>query len=298
MSGAKAVDRSCAMGATQALAPKFPGLLLSYPSSGVAQVSISSEPANALSLALWQSLLRVLKFLESNGSTKVLLISSGLRKDIFSAGNDISELHAPSTSEERFTDFWTTSTCFLASLYGSPLYTIAALRGACPAGGCAIALCCDERIALNSGAFRMGLNEAALGIPVPLYWARLMLLTGTQRVRIEGMLKTGQMVGAADALSLGLVDLVVYGPPERLDDRAKQAASTASLRLQKAGNAGFRLTKDSIRGEFAKQWASYASEEARNSWALLRTETVSSQLGRVLKMLRAGSQTNQRDAKL
>ncbi len=46
----------------------------------------------------------------------------------------------------RYTDFWVTSNVFLARLYRSPLVTLAAIKGACPAGGCCLSLCCDMRI--------------------------------------------------------------------------------------------------------------------------------------------------------
>lgn len=46
----------------------------------------------------------------------------------------------------RYRDFWVTSNVFLARLYCSPLVTIAAIKGACPAGGCCLSLCCDLRI--------------------------------------------------------------------------------------------------------------------------------------------------------
>ncbi len=46
----------------------------------------------------------------------------------------------------RYTDFWVTSNVFLARLYRSPLVTVAAIKGACPAGGCCLSLCCDVRI--------------------------------------------------------------------------------------------------------------------------------------------------------
>ena len=41
---------------------------------------------------------------------------------------------------------------------------MAAIRGACPAGGCCLSLCCDFRIMTDFG--HIGLNEVALGISV------------------------------------------------------------------------------------------------------------------------------------
>ena len=46
----------------------------------------------------------------------------------------------------RYRDFWVTSNVFLARLYRTPLVTIAAIKGACPAGGCCLSMCCDVRV--------------------------------------------------------------------------------------------------------------------------------------------------------
>lgn len=85
-------------------------------------------------------------------------LCSGLKRPIFSAGNDLNELYPPTTSRERYRRFWAISNAFLADLYVSPLVTIAAVRGACPAGGCCLALACDYRVL--GDASRIGLNEA------------------------------------------------------------------------------------------------------------------------------------------
>ncbi len=91
-------------------------------------------------------------------------------------------------------------------LLASPLVTIAAVRGHCPAGGCVLALACDARIMTDDG--RIGLNEVELGIPVPLYWGRLMAsLVGAGKA--DALLQTAALVPAKQALALGLVDVVV-----------------------------------------------------------------------------------------
>ena len=50
---------------------------------------------------------------------------------------------------------------FLARLYRSPLLTLAAIRGACPAGGCCMSLCCDLRFMVD-GPGHIGLNEVRM----------------------------------------------------------------------------------------------------------------------------------------
>jgi Delta3-Delta2-enoyl-CoA isomerase len=271
------------------------GVVLTRKDGGVAHLAIGSPPANTLNLTLWTSLLAALRLAESDSTISVLIITSSLDRPIFSAGNDISELHAPSTTRERFLDFWITSTTFLASLYVSPLYTVASIRGACPAGGCVIALCCDYRIVLSDG-LSFGLNEAALGIPVPKYWARLMLIVGSgHRAEVERMLYTGTMVGADDALRLGLVDRTVRS---QLNDVAHSyaVAMSAAFRMNRGGaDAGRMQTKLAVRQEFGHDWAAYGSEEAQQSWTLLSSRSVSDQLGRILRRL---GKTSRKEAKL
>jgi len=74
-----------------------------------------------------------LSALEADAGIHGVVFSSGLQRDVFTAGNDITELYMPATSGVKFTTFWTAQTRFLTRLYKSPLVAIAAIRGACPA---------------------------------------------------------------------------------------------------------------------------------------------------------------------
>lgn len=98
----------------------------------------------------------------------------------------------------------TRTTCFNVTVMcnRSRLATLAAIRGACPAGGCAISLCCDARI-MTAGNGTIGLNEVALGIPVPKYWVQVM----AQASRVEGLLRQGSglFAEAQDELSAWLI---------------------------------------------------------------------------------------------
>ena len=143
----------------------------------------------------WQQLAAQLDELEKDRSVRGVVFRSGLQKDIFTAGNDITELYAPKTSLERYRDFWVTQNTFLAKLYRSRLVTVAAIRGACPARGCNLALSCDYRVMTDFG--NIGLNEVALGIPVPAYWAQLMQRTIGQR-NAEKLLPYGVLATAEE----------------------------------------------------------------------------------------------------
>ena len=89
----------------------------------------------------------------------------------------------------------------------------------CAGGGCELALACTIRLASETA--RLGQPEVKLGL-IPGYG-------GTQRLpRLVGqsmglkLLLTGEMIGAAEALRIGLVDEVV--PPQRLMERAEAVA--------------------------------------------------------------------------
>lgn len=113
------------------------------------------------------------------------------------------QLHDGTKQNKRYREFWLAQSRALERLYGSRLATAAAVRGACPAGGCCVALCCDARF-LTPNA-KMGLNEVALGIPVPKFWAEL-LARAAGPAAAERLVLSGRMFGAREALALGVAD--------------------------------------------------------------------------------------------
>lgn len=247
--------------------------------SGYALVTICREPVNSMNLELWQQLARTLDTLEADPQVRGLIFQSGLQKDVFTAGNDINELYAPKSSIERYREFWITQNQFFARLYRSRLATVAAIRGACPAGGCALALCCDYRVMTDFG--QIGLNEVALGIPVPEYWALLMARTIGQR-QAEQLLPYGVMPTAADALRIGMVDTLV--PVAEL----RNAAETAIGKMLSVYDSGRVATKRHLRAEFSRQWEQFCVSEAEGGWKLISQPQTVAALESVLQRLSKG----------
>ena len=243
---------------------------------GYAVVTIAREPVNSMNLDLWRQLTDALVKLEDDPAVRGVVFTSGLKKDVFTAGNDLSELYVPATTQERHRAFWITQNSFLARLYASPLLSVAAVRGACPAGGCVLALACDLRLMTDNGS--IGLNEVALGLPVPEYWAKLMMRTIGQR-QAEQLLFFGQMASPQQALAMGIVHQVV-APGELV-----AAADQAMLGGLKAPDAGRAATKLNLRHEFAKAWTAFAPNEADESWELLSRPATQQALAGVLQRL-------------
>jgi len=107
----------------------------------------------------------------------------------------------------------------------SPKPTIAVVNGFCLGGGCELAMACHIRVASESAKF--GQPEAKLGIG-PGYGATQRLPRLVGKGRALQLLLTGEMIDAAEALRIGLVNRVV--PAAGLMDaaRAMMAAMLAN----------------------------------------------------------------------
>ena len=104
--------------------------------------------------------------------------------------------------------------------WGNPKPIIAQVHGFCIAGGCATASFCDIRIASEDAMF--GAPEIRTGGPyIPAVWPWII---GPGKAR--ELLYTGNLIDAAEAHRLGLVNQVV--PREKLDDAVREMALTIS----------------------------------------------------------------------
>ena len=67
-----------------------------------AVVTLAREPVNTMNYDMWMALLATLEQLEKDGRVRGVIFQSGLKRDVFTAGNDIMELYAPNTSLEKY----------------------------------------------------------------------------------------------------------------------------------------------------------------------------------------------------
>jgi enoyl-CoA hydratase len=195
---------------------------------------------NALDRASMLELEQVFLDLSSQDAVRVVLLT-GAGEKAFVAGADIRELAAVSAQEGEQMALLGQRVLQRIESCGKPV--IACINGFALGGGCELALACTLRIASTQA--RLGQPEVKIGV-LPGYG-------GTQRLpRLIGkgaalkMILTGEPVGAAEALRLGLVDEVVE--PDALMARAEQLASgiakMAPLAVRdaiRAVNAGYDL---------------------------------------------------------
>ena len=171
---------------------------------------------HALNSQTFDELEHVFTALAADPAVRVILLT-GAGEKAFAAGADINELAATDAQTGAAKARRGQQVFRLIETCGKPV--IACINGFALGGGCELALACTLRLANETA--RLGQPEVKLGL-VPGYG-------GTQRLpRLVGqgaalkMLLTGEIIDAAEALRIGLVNEVV--PPERLMPRAREIA--------------------------------------------------------------------------
>lgn len=195
-------------------------LKVSSEREGVVTLTISSPATlNALNSTI---LAEMDDFLDTLDPSRVrVLVITGEGK-AFVAGADISEM--AHLSEPEGLAFGQRGSAVFKKIEDLPFPVVAAVNGFALGGGCELAMACDIRIA--SAKARFGQPEVGLGI-IPGFSGtyRLPKLVG-QGIAKE-LIYTGKMIGADEALRIGLVNSVVQ--PEELAG-AVDALVTAILK--------------------------------------------------------------------
>jgi enoyl-CoA hydratase len=171
----------------------------------IATVTVNRpDKLNALSDATIAELGRAIDEARDRDDVAGILLTGAGRA--FVAGADIAELSSQSSAEAKRRS--RRGQQVFRRCETSPKPTVAAVNGFALGGGCELAMACHVRVA--SEAAKFGQPETKLGI-VPGYG-------GTQRLpRLVGqgralqLLLTGEMIDAAEAFRIGLVNRVVPG---------------------------------------------------------------------------------------
>ncbi len=204
---------------------------------GVAVVTVNRpDKLNALNDRTMAELDAVFTALAADDEVRGVILT-GAGEKAFVAGADIGELatQSPVQGKERSIH----GQKILDRIEGFPKPVVAAVNGFALGGGCELAMACHVRVASENA--RMGTPEVKLGI--------MCGYAGTQRLpRLVGkgraleILLTGEMVDAAEAHRIGLVNKVV--PKDKLLGEAE-----ALLRKMLAnGPISLRFTIQAVNG--------------------------------------------------
>ena len=218
-------------------------LLYSVDGAGIAHITLNRPQArNALTFAMYEGLIALSRRIEEDEAVRALVVT-GAGDKAFAAGTDIAQFRGFTKPEdalgyERFIDR------VLGAIERLRVPTIAAVAGACTGGGAAIAAACD---------FRIATRDARFGFPIARTLGNCLSLTNLKRLsaligpaRVKDILFTARLVGAEEALAIGLVGEVVEDASalqRRASEFATMLASHAPLTLR-ATKEGLRRLQD------------------------------------------------------
>lgn len=197
----------------------MPSLSLHMPSDAVALVTLERpEKRNALSIELRYELAEAFERLSADPDVACAVLTG--QGSAFCAGMDVTQFGGDEEHRRQLVD---SSRRSFGAVRTCPKPVVAAVNGPAVAGGFALALLCDLRVAAPGAAF--GFAELPRGIP-PAYGAARAALPAALAKELA---LTGRVLDAAEAERLGVVAEVSADPLERsLELAARIAAQPAA----------------------------------------------------------------------
>ena len=226
---------------------------------GVATVRIDRPPVNALNTQVQEELREVAAECERRDDIRAVILWGGQK--VFVAGADVKEFHTMSAQDmQRRAGALSSSLDAIAQL---PKPVIAAVTGYALGGGCELALAADFRISADTA--KWGQPEILLGvIPGAGGTQRLARLIGPAKAK--DLIFTGRFVDAAEALELGLVDVVVGA------DQVYPTAQAMAAKFARGPALALRAAKTAIDAGLQTDLASGLKLESQLFAGLFATE--------------------------
>ena len=166
----------------------------------VARITLARPPVNILNIAMMREINEALNDCALAPELVAIVFDAARDCRAFSAGVAVEE-HAEDTIFQMLDSFH----AIFRALEQIARPTIAVLDGPALGGGCELLAACD--IAVASSRARFGQPEIKLGVFPPVAAVLLPRVIGNKRAR--ELILTGEMIDAAEALRLGLVNYVV-----------------------------------------------------------------------------------------
>jgi enoyl-CoA hydratase len=195
------------------------------------------------------------------------IVLKGEGTDAFASGADIDEFESSRSNKEKGIAFAKHGHRAMHAIRACPIPTVAAIRGACVGGGLELAAGCDIRIASEDARFAVPIARLGAVLAYPEL-QNLVHLAGPL-VALELLLE-GRVLGAAEALSKGLLTRVVAN--EQFDAelaRTLERVTTGaplSARWHKKFVARLAEGTPLTDGELEEGYACYETEDFDEGW--------------------------------
>ena len=200
---------------------------------GIGTIRLNRPPVNALNDQVTAEIAQAARAAAGSAEVRAVIIYGG--EKAFAGGADIKVMAEAGYDEMALRSGRLHEAMSLVAAIGKPV--VAAITGYALGGGLELALAADFRVAGERA--RVGQPEILLGvIPGAGGTQRLSRLVGPARAK--DIVFSGRMVGAAEALQIGLVDQVVP------DDSVYQAALDMVRRYASGPALALRAAKQAI----------------------------------------------------
>lgn len=167
-------------------------------------LTLEGPPANELSFAVFDALAELVERVLPGLDVRGLVISGRGRH--FSSGSNVSKLLERASSNGHTPSWCEIHSEHFQALSRLPYPVVAAVSGCCLGSGLELALACTARVAADNAVFALPESQHGL-IPGCGGTVNLTGLLGYRRAL--RLILSGELLGAAQALELGLVDVVV-----------------------------------------------------------------------------------------
>lgn len=253
-------------------APLAAAVLLREDRDGVAYLTLNRAQArNALSVGLMAAMEQSLTDIAGDATVKVVVI--GGAGPAFCAGHDLREIRTKPDRAE-YEALFAQCARLMQQIVALPKPVIARVHGVATAAGCQLVASCDLAVAADTARF------ATPGVNIGLFCSTPMvaLTRAVSRKAAMEMLLTGELIDAARARELGLINRVV--PEAELDAAvaalAEQIASKSPLTLAIGKEAFYRQAELDL----ASAYAMAAETMTRNMMANDAAEGIDAFLGK------------------
>jgi enoyl-CoA hydratase/carnithine racemase len=196
----------------------------------IAWITIDNQARrNAMSLAMWRELHRLVEQLDADPQIRVLVLK-GAGEQAFVSGADISEFSQRADSEAETRAFGEAVEAAENALCQCSKPVIAMMQGICMGGGIGIAVSCDLRYCSADTRFRMPAARLGLGYALDSM-RRIVNVLGNART--AELFYTARVFDGVEAARIGMVHQVV--------DAGELASTVQQVAESMAANAPMSL---------------------------------------------------------
>ncbi|KAJ1833748.1 hypothetical protein LPJ63_002507 [Coemansia sp. RSA 2711] len=247
----------------------------------LAQITLQNPRANLFDHRSLQALDAAMDAVESS-DVRGLVLRSAV-PGFFSAGFNLPALHRVDRS--GFEGLWVLGKRVFRRIYALPVPSVAAIDGHALGLGCVMAMACQRRFMVTADRPALiGLNEVAVGMPVP-EWLATRFRDLTSNAAAEALLPSGATLSPERAHAIGLVDQVFASGD------AMHAAIQAEFQQTKVSSFAQQQTIRGLRRQFLDYFDACFDQDTEQFWHAISSAETQTAIGQALAQLKAKSKS-------